>query len=128
MARSEREAGPERPGQSGTGCRFGGAAFGQNCPVAPSEPYRELAELVGRKAADMEVWESAELCVLEALLKERLAVLGLHARADLGVALRATAQLLAERCPEWGGDARGTLAEVAVLGLRLLDDDEPDGG
>jgi hypothetical protein len=94
--------------------------------MAPGEPYRELAELVGRQAADMEVWESAELCVLEALLKERLALLGLDARAELGVALMATAQLLAERCPEWGGDARSTLAEVAVLGLRLLDEDEPD--
>ena len=32
----------------------------------------------------------------------------------------AAAQLLAERSPEWGGDARDTLSEVAVLGLRLL--------
>ncbi len=93
--------------------------------MAGDEPQRELAELVGRQASDMEVWEDAELCVLEALLRERLGLLGLPVQPELGVALMAVAQVLAERSPEWGGDARSTLAEVAVLGLRLLDDD-PD--
>ncbi len=35
----------------------------------------------------------------------------------------AVAYLLAERAPEWGGDQRGTLGDVAVLGLRLLGDE-----
>ena len=45
----------------------------------------------------------------------------IEATPELAAGLMATAQLLAERSPEWGGDARDTLAEVAVLGLRLLD-------
>ena len=89
---------------------------------------RDLEELVGRQASTMEVWQSAELCVLEAMLRERLALLGVKADQDMGVALMAAAQLLAERAPEWGGDARGTLAELAVLGLRLIDSGDEAGG
>lgn len=88
----------------------------------PGDPERKLADLVGRQAATMEIWQSAELCVIEALLRERLALLQVKPSEDVGVALMAAAQLLAERSPEFGGDARDTLAELAVLGLRLLDD------
>jgi hypothetical protein len=86
---------------------------------------RLLAELVGRQAANLEVWADAELCVLEVMLRERLAVLGIDPAPEMGAVLMAVAQLLAERAPEWGGDARQTLAEVAVLGLRLLEPDSP---
>jgi hypothetical protein len=34
----------------------------------------------------------------------------------------ATATLLGEHAPEWGGDARCSLREIALLGLRLLDE------
>ncbi len=88
--------------------------------VAPERELRELAELIGRQAAGLDVWEDAELCVLEVCLRERLALLGIEVTPELAAGLMATAQLLAERSPEWGGDARDTLAEVAVLGLRLL--------
>ena len=104
-------------------CGVAARGFGQNSLVDPQSPVDELAEVVGRHAATMEIWENAELCVIEALLLERLGVLGLEPKAELGVALMAVAQLLAERAPEWGGDARDALAEVAVLGLRLLGDD-----
>lgn len=62
----------------------------------------------------------AELCVLEVCLRERLALLGIEPTPELAVGMMAAAQLLAERSPEWGGAARDTLAEVAILGLRLL--------
>ncbi len=88
--------------------------------MAPERELRELAELIGRQAAGLDVWEDAELCVLEVCLRERLALLGIEVTPELAAGLMATAQLLAERAPEWGGDARDTLAEVAVLGLRLL--------
>ena len=92
--------------------------------MTSDDSSRELAELVARQADTMEVWQSAELCVLEVMLRERLAVLAVEADEELGVALMAVAQLLAQRAPEWGGDARDTLAELAVLGLRLLDPPE----
>ena len=88
--------------------------------MAPERELRELAELIGRQAAGLDVWEDAELCVLEVCLRERLALLGIEVTPELAAGLMATAQLLAERSPEWGGDARDTLSEVAVLGLRLL--------
>lgn len=70
----------------------------------------------------MDAWESAELHVLEIVLRERLCALRIGLTPDTGAVLMAIAQLLAERAPEWGGDARDTLAEIAVLGLRLLED------
>ncbi len=93
--------------------------------MAAERELRELAELIGRQAAGLDVWEDAELCVLEVCLRERLALLGIETTPELAVGLMAAAQLLAERSPEWGGDARDTLAEVAILGLRLLDGDPP---
>ena len=88
-------------------------------------PIRELAEMVARQAASLQAWESAELHVLEVMLRERLCSLGIGAGPETGAVLMAVAQLLAERPPEWGGDARDTLAEIAVLGLRLLDGEGP---
>jgi hypothetical protein len=87
---------------------------------------RQLAELVAQQAADMEAWESGELYLLEVALRERRALLGCTSNDQLGAALMAVAQLLAERCPEWGGDARTTLCDVAVLGLRLMEGEEPE--
>ncbi len=91
--------------------------------VTSDDPARDLADLVGRQADSMEVWANAELHVVEAVLRERLALLGVEPTPDMAVALMALAQLLAERTPEWGGDARDVLGEVAVLGLRLLEED-----
>jgi hypothetical protein len=93
--------------------------------VGQEERLRELAELVGRQASNLDVWENAELCVLEVILRERLATLGIDPTPEVGACLMAVAQMLSERAPEFGGDARDTLAEVAVLGLRLLDPGEP---
>lgn len=93
--------------------------------VGEEDQLRELAELVGRQAGNLDVWKDAELCVIEVLLRERLATLGIQASPEVGACMMAVAQLLSERAPEFGGDARDTLAEVAVLGLRLLDPGEP---
>lgn len=83
---------------------------------------RRLAETVAAYAASMEAWESAELHVLEVMLRERLTALGVAVGPDAGAVLMVVAELVAERPPEWGGDARDTLAEISVLGLRLLED------
>lgn len=41
---------------------------------------------------------------------------------DVSVALMAVAMLLAEKAPEFGGDSRDALGEIAQLGLSLLAD------
>jgi hypothetical protein len=47
-------------------------------------------------------------------------VLGVEVTPDVSVALMAVAMLLAEHSPEFGGDARDALGEIAQLGLSLL--------
>jgi hypothetical protein len=87
--------------------------------------HDELTTVVRRQADTLQAWEEAELHLLGQALRERLAALGIAPTHDVGVALMATATLLGEHVPEWGGDVRCTLAEIAVLGLGLLEDDEP---
>jgi len=84
-----------------------------------------LAACVRGQAAQAEAWQAAELHLLELALTEHLAALGVAVNADVAVALMATATLLGEHAPEWGGDARDTLAEVAQLGLCLLERSSP---
>ena len=83
-----------------------------------------LATLVRASAASLEPWEDAELHLLEQAFRERLAVLGVTVTPDVAVALMATATMLANYVPEFGGDARCVLGEVAQLGLRLLEEQE----
>ena len=80
-----------------------------------------LASRIRAQARDLEAWQVAELHLLEGALRHRLAVLGVEATPDVAAALMATATLLAEHAPEWGGDVRCSLGEVAQLGLRLLE-------
>ena len=93
--------------------------------AADEARIRQLAELVAQQAKCMEAWENGELYLLELALRRRLELLGIEPSPELGATLMTVAQLLAERAPEWGGDARGSLADVAVLGLRLLGEDPP---
>lgn len=81
-----------------------------------------LATLVRAQAADLEPWQAAELHLLEQAFRERLAALNVAVTPDVAVALMATATLLGTAVPEWGGDARCALGEVAQLGLRLLEE------
>jgi hypothetical protein len=80
-----------------------------------------FAEALRRTLADRQAWEAAELHVLGCLLRERLELLGIPPGPDAGAVLMVVTQLLSERTPEWGGDARDVLGEVALLGLDLLD-------
>ena len=81
-----------------------------------------LESLVRTQASELEAWEAAELHLLEQAFRERLAALGVAVTPDVAVAVMATATLLGECVPEWGGDARCVLSEVAQLGLRLLEE------
>ena len=80
----------------------------------------QLTELIRTQLEERDVCAVAGTVLLEAELRDRLAVLGVEPTADVSVAFMALAMLLAERAPEWGGDCRDTLGEIAQLGLSLL--------
>jgi hypothetical protein len=84
---------------------------------------QQLVTVVEALAAERAIWQIAGTCVMERALRERLAILGIEVTPDLGAALMATAMLLAEEAPEFGGDCRDALGEIAQLGLALLADD-----
>lgn len=86
-----------------------------------------LTDLIRAQLAERDVWEVASTHILCVELRDRLRALGVEPSPDVSVALMAVAMLLAEKAPEWGGDCRDTLGEIAQLGLRLLADEE-DGG
>ncbi|MDP9402356.1 MAG: hypothetical protein M3P85_03275 [Actinomycetota bacterium] len=97
--------------------------------MAHENQMEAVAAATRAQAAGLEAWEQAELHLLDGALRDRLSRLGLAPSAEIGATLMVVAQLLAEHSPEWGGDVRSTLAEVALLGLRLLEDapEEPRG-
>lgn len=84
----------------------------------------QLATLMRTQAAALECWEIAELHLLERAVRRHLSELGVEASPELAVGMMAVATLLIDRAPGWGGHARDALAEIAQLGLRLLEDDE----
>jgi hypothetical protein len=83
-----------------------------------------LTDLIRTQLAERDVCDRAGTYLLEVELRERLGALGVDPSPDVSVALMAVAMLLAEEAPEWGGDCRDALAEVAQLGLSLLLGDE----
>jgi hypothetical protein len=87
----------------------------------------QLTTVVRGQAGALEAWQEAELHLLEKAFRARLEALGVPPTQDVAVALMATATLLGEHAPEWGGDVRCSLAEIAMLGLRLLQDETPQG-
>jgi hypothetical protein len=86
-----------------------------------------LTELIRTHLADRDVCERAGTYLLEAELRERLSALNVEPSPDVCVAFMAVAMLLAEHAPEWGGDCRDALAEIAQLGLSLLLEGETGG-
>jgi hypothetical protein len=95
--------------------------YGVGAEVAMGGGREQVAAAVRLQTVGQPVWEAAEACVVEVQLRERLAALGIAATPDIAVAMMATALLLAEHAPEFGGDSRDTLGLVAQLGLALLD-------
>ena len=85
-----------------------------------SDARGDLTELIKSQLAERDVCDVAGTYLLEVELRERLAVLGVEITPDMSVALMAVAMLLAEKSPEFGGDCRVALGEIAQLGLSLL--------
>jgi hypothetical protein len=79
-----------------------------------------LTEVIKMQLAARDVCDVAGTYLLEVEFRERLAALGVDIDSDVSVALMAVAMLLAEKAPEWGGDCRDALGEIAQLGLALL--------
>jgi hypothetical protein len=88
--------------------------------VAVGDTRAHLTELIQQQLAERDICDVAGTYVLEVELRERLAGLGVEPSPDVSVALMAVAMLLAEKAPEWGGDCRDALGEIAQLGLSLL--------
>lgn len=88
--------------------------------MAVEDARKQLTDLIREQLATRDVCERAGTYLLEVELRERLAVMGVEPSPDLSVALMAVAMLLAERAPEWGGDCRDTLSEIAQVGLSML--------
>lgn len=82
----------------------------------------QLTSVVRLQAAGRDVCDQACTHLLETELRERLSVLGVKPTPDIAVAMMATAMLLAEKAPEFGGDCRDGLGELAQIGLALLDE------
>lgn len=79
-----------------------------------------LTDLIKTQLAERDVCEVAGTYLLDFELRERLVALGVTVTPDVSVTLMAVAMLLAEKAPEWGGDCRDALGEIAQLGLSLL--------
>ncbi len=90
------------------------------------DAWSQLATMVRAQAESRTAWESAEVHLLHLGLRERLAALRIEPNPDIAVTLMAAAMLLADRSPEWGGDARDAMGELALLGLAMLEDDDDD--
>ena len=93
--------------------------------MAVSDARVGLTELIKSQLAERDVCSVAGTYLLEVELRERLALLGVSVTPDVSVALMAVAMLLAEKSPEFGGDTRDALGEIAQLGLSLLMEGEP---
>ena len=85
----------------------------------------DLTDLIKSQLAERDVCSVAGTYLLEVELRERLALLGVSVTPDVSVALMAVAMLLAEKSPDFGGDCRDALGEIAQLGLGLLVEGEP---
>lgn len=102
-----------------------GAGAGGDRVSGGNEGWDGLATVVRAHAETADACERAEIYLLERAFRERLALLHIELTPELAVALMAAATFLAEYTPEWGGDARCSLGEIALLGLRLLEGEPP---
>jgi hypothetical protein len=84
-----------------------------------------LTDAVRAHACEATPWEQAEAHLLEQEYRARLAALHIEPTPDLAAALMAVAYFFGQYTPEFGGDVRCTLGEIALLGLHLLDDTAP---
>ncbi len=93
--------------------------MGERCDAGAGR--ERLATLVRTQVAGSECWMRAETCLRAEGLRARLDDLDVPVTPDVAAALMAAAMLLASTSDEWDGDYRDALADLAALGLELLD-------
>jgi hypothetical protein len=81
----------------------------------------ELVTLVRAQVAESECWQHAENVVIADVLRRRLEEVGIAITPEVAAALMAGAMVLVATSEEFGGDYRDALADLAALGLELLD-------
>ena len=86
-----------------------------------SGTWNELIGLVQTQMADAEPWQAAELHLLDQAFVDHLAKAGIQPSPEAAATMMAAAVFLAGHAPEWGGDVRDALTELAGLGYRLLE-------
>jgi hypothetical protein len=109
---------------AGTSTGSRGRGIPEDVSDASSTERERLTEMIESQLAERDPCDRAGTFVLQVELRDRLAALGVDPGPDVSVALMAVAMLLAERAPEWGGDCRDALGEIAQLGLAFLVDGE----
>jgi len=87
----------------------------------PQARRDQLIALIRRQADETECWQRAETVLRGGEMRTRLDELAIGSSIDVATALMAAAMLLASTSDEWGGDYRDALADLAALGLELLD-------
>lgn len=87
----------------------------------------KLVWALSTSAREADCAQQAEWHLLEMEFRARLDDAGIQAGPDAAATLMAAAVFLAQHVPEWGGDARDSLADLAHLGLRLLEDADGAG-
>lgn len=87
-----------------------------------STARQALVQAIRAQAAARPAWERAERCLLEVRLRQRLDEIGLAIDATAAAAMMAAAMVLAEEGPEWGGDYRDALSDLAEIALALTDE------
>jgi hypothetical protein len=89
------------------------------------QEHERLVTVVRLQADQTECWQRAETVLRAGELRDRLQQVGVEATSDVATALMAAAMLLASGSEEWGGDYRDALADLAALGLELLESRSP---
>jgi hypothetical protein len=90
-------------------------------PAGGPRGREQLLTLIRQQAAETECWKRAEIVVLADVLRERFEAIGVDVTPDVAASLMASAMVLATTSEEWGGDYRDALADLAALGLELLE-------
>src|SRR4051812_45202864 len=89
--------------------------------AATDDGRHRLATLVRQQAAEGQCWERAETLLRAGAVRERLGELGIQVTPDVACAFMAAAMSMVSGTPEFGGDYRDALGDLAAVGLALLD-------
>lgn len=85
------------------------------------DAWEQLLTIVRLQGDATDCWKRAENVLRADLLRSRLDEIAINITPDIAASLMAAAMLLASTSDEWGGDYRDALADLAAIGLELID-------